>query len=139
MQVSGLFGNQTYSATSAQTANKKTSSFQDYLSAAQSGTTTGSKTAGTSAGTAGTGSGDSTATSSDSSNDAVQEFWAYMKETPEQRMFDSWLGSQHITKAEYAALSPADQKKLMDEFRRELEQKIKEKLGATSGSTQITA
>jgi hypothetical protein len=120
MQITGTSNIQTTSTGTPQTGNRKTSSFQDYLAAAQNDTTgsTGST------GTAGTGTGTGTG--------AVQDFLSYMHETPGQRMFDSWLGSQHISKEQFAAMSPAEKQKVMEQFRRELEEKMKGKLDAAS-------
>jgi hypothetical protein len=116
MLITGISTIPSQSTTTPQTTNGQAASFQDCLAAAQNGTS-GSTAAPR---TAGTGNG------------AVQDFLSYMHETPGQRMFDSWLGSQHISKEQFAAMSPADKQKLVERFRRELEEKMKGKQDAAA-------
>jgi predicted flavoprotein YhiN len=83
-------------------------------------------------------SGTSGAQQSSSSGDStVQDFLDYMKESPAQRMFDNFLSAHHISKEEWNAMTPAQKQKIIDEFKHEMEDKMKQKLGAntaTSGS-----
>jgi hypothetical protein len=62
----------------------------------------------------------------------------YMNEKPAERMFDSWLGQHHITKAEYAAMSQDEKAKIQAEFQQYLKQKIQQEAGLT-GSTDSAA
>jgi hypothetical protein len=71
------------------------------------------------------------ASSSDPGGDeALQEFMSYAKETPAQRMFDSWLQDQNITKQQYDAMTPAEKQKLMNEFEAQMKQKLHNEMGA---------
>ena len=58
------------------------------------------------------------------SEDAVQSFLDYMKETPAQRMEDAWLNAHHMTRKEYEALPP--EKKA--EIRRQMVEDIKDEI-----------
>jgi phenylacetate-coenzyme A ligase PaaK-like adenylate-forming protein len=60
-----------------------------------------------------------------------------MKESPSQRMFDNFLSAHHVTKDEFNAMTPAQKQKIIDEFKREMENKMKQKLGASSGTTGV--
>ncbi len=65
------------------------------------------------------------AASEDASDDtAVQEFMNYAKETPAQRMFNDWLSSQNITEQQYAAMTPAQQQKLVEKFEAQMKQEL---------------
>jgi hypothetical protein len=57
----------------------------------------------------------------------VEEFRDYMSKTPEQRMQENWLRAHGITPEEFAAMSPEEQLKLMDQMRAEIENKLKER------------
>lgn len=69
------------------------------------------------------------AKSSSSANDPVQAFRDYMSETPGQRMFDAFLGAHHISKEQYAAMSPSEKAKIQAEFEAYVKQKAQGKLG----------
>jgi hypothetical protein len=64
---------------------------------------------------------------------------AYAKETPGERIFDSWLSSQHITMDQYNAMTPSEKQKIMDEFESYEKQKLNNAFGATSNSSSATA
>lgn len=66
--------------------------------------------------------------SSGSSDDAVQEFMNYAKETPAQRMFSDWLGSQNVTPQQFSAMTPEQQQALINKFEEQLEVKMKSKV-----------
>jgi len=63
----------------------------------------------------------------------VQAFMDYMKETPAQQMFTSFLGSQHISQSEYDAMTPKQQEALMQKFEQQL------KLKMETGSTNLSS
>jgi hypothetical protein len=65
-------------------------------------------------------------------NDAVQQFQDYMKETPAQRMFASFLNSEHISQSQYNAMSPQQKEALMQQFEQELKQHMS---GGNQGSS----
>lgn len=54
---------------------------------------------------------------------------SYAKETPEQRMFDSWLKSHNISQGEYNSMTTDQQQALKNEFQVEMRAKMNEKLG----------
>jgi hypothetical protein len=113
MQILGVQTNSTYAVPSAQQGSNSSSSFASYFSEA-----TGS------------------------SDNAVQEFLDYAKETPVQRMFDSWLASQHISKDQYNAMTPEEKQKLVDEFKEQLKQRLKSELSSstsTAGTSTASA
>jgi hypothetical protein len=106
MQIYGLPSNSSYSASSSQSEEESSSSFQSHFLSASGG-----------------------------NDDAVQEFLDYAKETPAQRMFDSWLSGQHISKAEFNSMSDEEKQKLIDKFREEMKEKMKAALGTSSSAT----
>jgi hypothetical protein len=67
------------------------------------------------------------------SGNGVQAFMDYMKETPAQQMFTSFLGSQHISQSQYDAMTPQQQEALMQKFEQQL------KLKMETGSTNISS
>lgn len=68
---------------------------------------------------------DTVASIAESKYDAVQEFRDYMKMTPGERMQYAWLKQHGISKEEFDSM-PADEKqKLMEQMKREIEEKIK--------------
>jgi hypothetical protein len=75
-----------------------------------------------------------TTTSVTSSNNALQEFMKYAKETPEQRMFDSWLKSQNISEQQFKAMTPEQKQKLVDQFETQSKAKLKSEMTATASS-----
>lgn len=66
-----------------------------------------------------------------------QDFLDYMKKTPEQRMFDSWLSSQKISKEQYAAMSSEEKAKVQAAFKQYIKEHVEEKLGA-AGSVDLS-
>ena len=114
MEISSILSSSNDTAFDLQNKSKKTSSFESCFVDASS-------------------SSDSTVSSSTSSNDlsnnaAVQAFMNYAKETPAQRMFDSWLTNQNVTEQQYNAMTPAQQQKLINEFEAQLKEKLKSEI-----------
>ena len=58
--------------------------------------------------------------------DGVQQFMDYMKETPAQRLFTSFLNSHHITQSQFDAMSPKQQEALTQQFEQQLKQQMAE-------------
>jgi hypothetical protein len=58
--------------------------------------------------------------------DGVQQFMDYMKETPAQRLFTSFLNSHHITQSQFDAMSPKQQQALTQQFEQQLKQQMAE-------------
>jgi hypothetical protein len=114
VQIFGVQNSSTYTSSPSQQVSQNTSSFASYLSAASGN-------------------------SNDSSDDAVQEFMNYAKETPAQRMFDNWLGSQNITQAEYNAMTPAQKQALIEKFEVQMKQELKSGLTGSSSSTATSS
>jgi hypothetical protein len=70
--------------------------------------------------------------------DGAQEFLSYMKQTPAQRMQDNWLRQHGITKAQFDAMTPAQQKALIDQMKQEIEDKMKQAAqSAPNGKTTL--
>lgn len=63
-----------------------------------------------------------------------EEFMNYMKKTPAERMFDSWLERHKISRGQFNALSPEEKKKLVDEFKQEMQEELRRKYGTSSFS-----
>jgi hypothetical protein len=123
VQITGAFTQPVTSTTTSSPTAKQTSSFQDCLAAAQQGTSNSAAAPAATPGKTNTG------------NSAVQDFLSYMHESPGERMFDSWLGSQHMSRQQFESLGPAEKQKVMERFRRELEEKMKSKLDGTADTT----
>lgn len=71
---------------------------------------------------------------------AVDEFMDYMKTPPAQRMLNAWLSRHGISREEFDAMTPEEKQKIMDEMKREMEAKLKQKPDtASSTSTDIFA
>ncbi|MDR3722988.1 MAG: hypothetical protein P4K83_00685 [Terracidiphilus sp.] len=81
----------------------------------------------------------STSTQTDADNTGLEEFMAYAKETPAQRMFDSWLKGQNITRDEYKSMTPEQQQALQNKFETYLKSRLDEKLGVSSTAAQTTS
>jgi hypothetical protein len=64
--------------------------------------------------------------------DPVNEFLSYMDKTPAQRWQEAWLKQHGITPGDFAAMSPQERQKLMDQMQQELKQKMEDK--AVQGS-----
>jgi hypothetical protein len=74
-----------------------------------------------------------------SDDPAVQDFQNFMTETPAQRMQDAWLRQHGISAADFAAMSPDDKQKLLDQMKQEIEAKLKEKLDRGANAAAIKA
>ena len=110
MQVSSVMDSTTYSATSAMQTTLPITSFASCLAEASGST-------------------------SKSDDSGLQEFMRYAKETPAQRMFDSWLGRQNISMEQYNSMSAADKQKLVDQFEAEMKQKLKSEMAGSGATT----
>lgn len=80
----------------------------------------------------------SSASKDASGDEAVEEFMRYAKETPAQRMFDSWLSSKNITMDQYNAMTPAEQQKLVTEFETEMKSRLHSEMSGSQAMTSIT-
>ena len=60
------------------------------------------------------------------SDQATQDFLAYMKETPAQRLEDAWLASHHLTRKDLEAMSPEQRKAIEKQMETEIEAQIKQ-------------
>ena len=60
------------------------------------------------------------------SDQATQDFLDYMKETPAQRLEDSWLAAHHLTRKDLEAMSPEQRKAIEKQMAADIEQQIKE-------------
>ncbi len=64
-------------------------------------------------------------------NEVVDEFLAYMKESPAQHMRDQWLKEHNLTEAQVAAMPPAQQdeinKEIADDLKKKIEQQMQNK------------
>lgn len=69
---------------------------------------------------------------------SLQEFMAYAKETPAQRLFTSWLSGQNITQQEYNTMPTEQKQKLVEEFERQEKQKLEGQMNI-SASQQTAA
>ncbi len=69
-------------------------------------------------------------------NDPVKQFTDFMKQTPEQRMQAAWLQRHGITPEEFAAMSPDEQKKILDQMRAEIEEEMKQKVAEGNSKPQ---
>jgi hypothetical protein len=122
MEITSVLDSSTDTSSVLQKENKTASSFASYLqdasSSSSSGTTVSSASSNSDAG----------------GEEALQEFMSYAKETPAQRMFDSWLQSQNITEQQYNAMTPAQKQKLTDEFEAQEKQKLGSELTGLSGA-----
>ena len=72
----------------------------------------------------------------DSSGDSgLEQFLQYAKETPAQRMFDSWLSSQHITMDQCNAMSTSAKEKLTQQFDQYLKETLQGNVAGTSNAS----
>jgi hypothetical protein len=78
---------------------------------------------------------DSTVSDSDSSDSAIEEFMAYAKETPAERMFDNWLGSQHMTMAQYNSMTTAQKQAITNEYNAYMKQELNSQVAGLSSTT----
>jgi hypothetical protein len=70
--------------------------------------------------------------SSKAEDDAITKFTNYMKETPAERMQDTWLQAHGITRQQFDAMSPEEKQKIVDEMKQDIENKIKQKMESGS-------
>jgi len=59
-------------------------------------------------------------------SDPTSAFTAFINETPAQRMQDAWLQQHGVTQQQFNALSADDKQKLLDQMKRDLEERMKE-------------
>ena len=71
--------------------------------------------------------------------DAADNFMNYAKETPAQRMFDTWLQQQNISKDEYNSMSSSDKEKLMEKYKEYLKEKMQSDYSLNGANTDTTA
>jgi hypothetical protein len=81
--------------------------------------------------------GEAKGASSDESG--LEQFLQYAKETPAQRMFDSWLSSQHITMDQYNSMSTAAKEKLTQQFDQYMKETLQGKVAGTSNASAAVA
>ena len=65
-------------------------------------------------------------TSGTAAGDPVAAFNSFMNETPAQRMQDSWLQQNGITRQQFDAMSETDKQKLLNQMKRDIEERMKE-------------
>ena len=79
---------------------------------------------------------------SNTSNKAVQDFLAYMKELPGQRMEDAWLKAHGLTEQELAKMPPDKQaairKEMAADIKQQLEEQMQKKTGADTAGGAAT-
>jgi hypothetical protein len=76
-----------------------------------------------------------------SGDDGVQSFLEYANETPAQRLFSNWLGSQHMTMDQYNNLPESEKEKLIEKFREQMEKELgvsNSQTGPATGSDAAT-
>ena len=56
----------------------------------------------------------------------VQQFLNYMKETPAQRMEDSWLAAHHLTRKQLESMPAAKRQAIEQEMAREIKDRMKQ-------------
>jgi len=57
-------------------------------------------------------------------NSAADDFLAYMKESPAERMADAWLQSHGLSKAKLAAMSPEKREAVLKQMEKELQDQV---------------
>lgn len=57
---------------------------------------------------------------------ATNDFLAYMKKSLAERMQEAWLKQHNMTREQFEALPPEEKKKVAEEMRADIEEKIKE-------------
>jgi hypothetical protein len=70
--------------------------------------------------------------------DNVKQFLNYMRETPEEQMTDNLLSQMGLTRAQLAAMTPAEQAKVMEKIQQQLEAKMKDNAQNGSSTTSGT-
>ncbi len=61
-----------------------------------------------------------------SNKQAINDFLAYMKKSLAERMEEAWLKQHNMTREQFEALPPEEKKKVAEEMRADIEEKIKE-------------
>lgn len=70
------------------------------------------------------------ASTTKSDKDPVKEFLEYANMSPGEKMLYAWLKQKGLSKEEFDALPPEKKQKLIDEMKREIETKVKQKAEA---------
>ncbi|MDR3527527.1 MAG: hypothetical protein P4L57_09625 [Rhizomicrobium sp.] len=70
---------------------------------------------------------------------AKDDFLAYMKKTPAQRMEENWLRAHGLSEEKLAAMSPEDRAKVMKEMKDDIEQKLKTQTEQKAQHVDISA
>jgi hypothetical protein len=87
--------------------------------------------------------GSSPADGSSDGNSAMQFLTNYLKETPAQRMVDSWLAQHHLTEKQLDAMPPKQQQAIRKQMAEDIKKKVQEQTGggaAPAGSAlNVTA
>jgi hypothetical protein len=121
MQISSLLDSSSLADPTATQTNKNssTSAFASLFTQASSQT------------------GVSTTASGDESG--LEEFQQYARETPAQRMFDSWLSGEHITMDQYNAMPAAEKEKLTQQYEQYLKETMQGNVTGTSSASASVA
>ena len=99
-------------------------------SATDSSSSSSSSNASSSVGaSASLGSGDST----------IDQFKAYMKETPAQKMQDAWLARHGLTRAQFEAMDDTQKQKIVDQMQHDLKQQAQAQTQTQQQPTNILA
>jgi hypothetical protein len=117
MQVSSLLDSSYLADPSATQTDKKNSASSFASHFAQASSQTG------------------TAKAASSDDNGLQQFMQYAKETPAQRMFDSWLSSQHITMDQYNAMPAAAKERLTQQYEQYMKEKMHDNVAGTSNAS----
>ena len=81
-----------------------------------------------------------TADTTSTADSATQDFTNYMKETPAQRFQDSWLKQHGISQEDFNNMSPAEQQKLLEQMKQDMEERMKSSTDKALGvNADITA
>jgi hypothetical protein len=79
----------------------------------------------------------SSQTAKQTGNEVIDEFLAYMKESPAQHMRDQWLKEHNLTEAQLAAMPPAERdainKQIAADLKKKFEQQVQKKLESEAG------
>jgi hypothetical protein len=73
-----------------------------------------------------------------SGNSAVQDFLAYMKETPAQRMEDSWLAAHGLTRDALNAMPPAQREAVLKQMAQDIADETKQQAADAAQSKRST-
>jgi len=57
-------------------------------------------------------------------NSAAEDFLSYMKESPAERMMDSWLAAHGLSKEALAAMSPEKREAVLKQMAKELQDPV---------------